>query len=1337
MKKILSLVFLLSCYLGLEAQISVSYGSNPPSNSNAVCEGSTYTLSTTLTCASASDFKWYENGVVASGLGTAATTAALSMPSSTITYGVSCSADASPTQTLFLFEVQDPQISFTMDPVCDNSSGFLIPAQVNSSFTANCGTCTAFNWTFTDGLSSTYSPSGQILSETYVGLDPGRALDLSTTVTVEVTGEDGFGCEWTTPTQNLVVGVAPFSAFSLLPDPMTVSATSINLSNNGSVTWYSNPLNTGAGSALTPPAAYLSSHYATLNSGPGAISGNYNYYPLSTGTANITYTAVTNSGCTYEATDDVSVNGTGSMSFANNTTSSASANWEACVNDSITFTFSNLNFTPAAVRMIQLGSVDTVIDLSTLTTSFSGVSPNISGTVSFNLPDNISSGTICFRDAVSAASDSVCSPQPLIANNPERGFAIIKNPICYTDSIAIYTVPSGGTFSAFNIDTITGSPVYSYNTNLIVGDTMISGAGLLLNPATQNNGGAPVRVQYKYLPKYSDGASCPDTLRLNKDVFIRDNRLFSASLPTATADTTNPAAVYNLSQNIQNIYPTPVYPYTSFVDTSFSGTFVQQNSNTGDYEFLLGLSGNGEYEMTLSMDNGGCEAQTNIRLYIQPPANIPDLPSVICSGADSVEFHRDSSLAYQSGLVDTTYRLNCPVIIISFPPIGLRPAMNASANNYTIHALDNSRGGLLGGSGNSTSLIDIPANSVVAGNSDLFNPISGGAKSFAFCYTVKNTRRTRSLNELVSVEAYADTGTPLTYNQVVYGNPTAPTQIPNAVAKPNGMNGNPEDFFLLIPTVQTWMASNPGSDTSLYVAMVYRNISATEYYTADGTMIDGARPTEYDTSYNAAIQRIDLVSVNSIGVIDSALLDYYCYNTPAFNVPITPAYEPGYSTVRFTKLGATLTYHTLPDDILDIDNDPFFQDTINRTYIVEYEYTKYYGCDDSGSDTFTVVAPIAAYFNGPNTNNIYCANQQEVFFTPYPAPTTGLGGVFTGSGMGVDNAGATTVNNMFAPAQAGTGTHQITYTYTDVYSCISSARRNIVVRAAPVTNLTPDQSDHTYCANDTAAILTGTPITSGAGTGSYYGPTIVGDNIFHPNQAYLIDSSAAAGGVSVVYQFVDTFGCKGADTIDIFIQTLPVLQINNLASRYCENAALITNIQGVDLTGIAASSSNPPYFTGQGIVGTSSYSPSQAGAGLDTVWYIRTNTYGCRDSISKYVTIDSMPRPSINNLAPEYCINEPSFILSGSPVAVPPTTTRVFTGLGVNYNTSTGAYSFSAQTAANSGGVEQNVWTTMQIHWIIILLEDLSSAVILQGVELSTLLLGCYCLLLQRVVVLD
>jgi hypothetical protein len=64
------------------------------------------------------------------------------------------------------------------------------------------------------------------------------------------------------------------------------------------------------------------------------------------------------------------------------------------------------------------------------------------------------------------------------------------------------------------------------------------------------------------------------------------------------------------------------------------------------------------------------------------------------------------------------------------------------------------------------------------------------------------------------------------------------------------------------------------------------------------------------------------------------------------------------------------------------------------------------------------------------------------------------GGTYSGNGV---------AGNSFTPSTAGVGTHSITYSYTDVNGCSSSATKNIVVNALPAATLIPNPSSGIYC----------------------------------------------------------------------------------------------------------------------------------------------------------------------------------------------------------------------------------------------------------------------------------
>lgn len=64
-----------------------------------------------------------------------------------------------------------------------------------------------------------------------------------------------------------------------------------------------------------------------------------------------------------------------------------------------------------------------------------------------------------------------------------------------------------------------------------------------------------------------------------------------------------------------------------------------------------------------------------------------------------------------------------------------------------------------------------------------------------------------------------------------------------------------------------------------------------------------------------------------------------------------------------------------------------------------------------------------------------------------PVPSTGESGVYSGTGV---------YNSNFDPALAGSGTHGITYTYTDSFGCYNSASTDITVHDVPTISVNSD-----------------------------------------------------------------------------------------------------------------------------------------------------------------------------------------------------------------------------------------------------------------------------------------
>ncbi len=134
------------------------------------------------------------------------------------------------------------------------------------------------------------------------------------------------------------------------------------------------------------------------------------------------------------------------------------------------------------------------------------------------------------------------------------------------------------------------------------------------------------------------------------------------------------------------------------------------------------------------------------------------------------------------------------------------------------------------------------------------------------------------------------------------------------------------------------------------------------------------------------------------------------------------------------------------------------------------------------------------------------------------------GGTF--SGPGITNS----VMGTFNPATAGVGTHTITYTFTDLNTCVNSTTIDIIVNALPTVGLA---AAGPFCVDAGPTDLVGSPA----------GGTFAGDGIVNGNNGTFDPASAGVGTHTITYTFQDGNGCVNTDMTDVVVKPLPTLTI--------------------------------------------------------------------------------------------------------------------------------------------------------------------------------------------------
>lgn len=396
--------------------------------------------------------------------------------------------------------------------------------------------------------------------------------------------------------------------------------------------------------------------------------------------------------------------------------------------------------------------------------------------------------------------------------------------------------------------------------------------------------------------------------------------------------------------------------------------------------------------------------------------------------------------------------------------------------------------------------------------------------------------------------------------------------------------------------------SGPGISGTTF----FPNIAGVGTHTIIYTYTDGHNCNDADTQ---------TVTINALPIVSfTGLAAEYCVNDVAVTLSGTPTggvfSGPGINGSLFDPSVAGAGTHT-----------------------ITYTYTDINGC--VGVETQTVIVHPLPQMAFSGLAAEYCVDNLPVTLLGNQAP----GGTFSGPGI-TDNGNGTA---SFDPSNAGVGTHDITYTFTDGNTCTNSVTHSVIVHDLPVVSYTGLATE--YCVDATAVTLTG----NFAPAGSFSGPGVTDNN---DGTASFDPAVAGAGTHQVTYSYTDGNSCTNVDVQTVIVNPLPVVSFTGLASEYCVDASPVT------LT------SNPTggVFTGPGING-STFDPASAGVGTHIVVCTYTDANGCVNSSSQQVIVRALPVVNFTGFSGTYCVdNNGPVILSGTPVG------GSFSGPGITGN---------------------------------------------------------------------
>ncbi|MAZ37105.1 MAG: hypothetical protein CL842_06610 [Crocinitomicaceae bacterium] len=279
----------------------------------------------------------------------------------------------------------------------------------------------------------------------------------------------------------------------------------------------------------------------------------------------------------------------------------------------------------------------------------------------------------------------------------------------------------------------------------------------------------------------------------------------------------------------------------------------------------------------------------------------------------------------------------------------------------------------------------------------------------------------------------------------------------------------------------------------------------------------------------------------------------------------------------------------------------------------------------------------------PNVNisslSARCTNADSVVLTN----GTPTGGSYSGTGIS---------SGVFKPSVAGSGSHVLTYSYTDANTCTDNDTVSVTVHQAPVA---------TYSVLDSACTNTPTYALSGGAPsgGTYSGFGVSGGN-FNPGTAGL-------GSHAISYKVSNT-NCSDSASINIRVNLAPTASLSTISDR-CVDASALTLTGGTPTGGI---------YSGNG-VSSGMFNPTVAGIGTHAIKYVYTDSKACMDSASTNVFVDSLPAVSFASLN-ALCGNSSQITLSQGN-ASPTGGTGTYFGTGVSGSSfnpsSSGAGSFS------------------------------------------------------------
>ena len=450
-----------------------------------------------------------------------------------------------------------------------------------------------------------------------------------------------------------------------------------------------------------------------------------------------------------------------------------------------------------------------------------------------------------------------------------------------------------------------------------------------------------------------------------------------------------------------------------------------------------------------------------------------------------------------------------------------------------------------------------------------------------------------------------------------------------------------------------------------------------------------ANPTKVYSSFGT--YSVKLVATGSNGCTDSVIKTITVYPKPTVGYTINSALQQCFvgnsfgftdtSTISNGSLTRLWNFSTTLNDtstsISPLKVFPVFG-TKNVKLIISNN-----GCKDSVSKTVTVYPNPQSLF--AINNSAQCLNGNNFGFTDYSIIGSGTMQRIWSFGTG-NNDTSTTANP--SKIYNSANTYNVKLVQTSNFGCKDSTTRTAIVFQKPTIGFTinnPSQClfGNNFSFNDTSSILTGS-ITRLWNFGNGDTSTAINPNKVYPNSS----------SYSVKLLETSDNGCMDSVIKTVTINPKPIVGFSINNSSQCVNG---NNFLFTDTTTISGGTISRQWNFGTGAYDTSSANnPTKVYTSANTysIKLFANSNYGCKDSLTKTITVN--PKPSvgftINNSS--QCLNGNNFLFNDTSLINSGTLTRNWDfGNGANSNivnpstiyTSANSYQIKIVSTSNNG----------------------------------------------------